>query len=521
MAVHSGQEVKLATEGNRLTVDIPAASIAGSGTLTALSVTDSAGVEGWKIALSGEAKLVGPATLGFKHDFAKGEPAPLVTSTEDGTTLTAADGVIVEGNIAVVTTTHFSTWFTMWWNDVLDKARARMDKFYAGTGKAPSCTDEAKAKQKGYKVTSDSGSRVYWCLGLDGSGAPQLKVTNARGYFVGAESSPGITPQESGANDLIAIVSNIIKERPSLAGNTVTLVGPGETVQYKITGSGQSGVRVQPSVPGYLVTAAQYAVDTLGEVLGRMGKGGMKKGALESLFDWESCLSGYSSMMTAKVETARQATTYFDDAVGTTLGCMEKAIGKAGLGFIGTTIASGISWLVSGVRTAMNGFGAAADTALNPSGYTIYVTAPTTIASPATAPPVVTAPAGFPAALSGTWCTKSDPNNCFSAAELVAQHQGAFVADTFKPDALGTTGYDICVEPDSNKTCDMAGTMLIEYFPAGVAWNCVAVEVKQKGWPTCNPDFTSAHITSKARIVILPNHQQDSVYHDTEPMYRR
>src|SRR5690606_32829875 len=64
------------------------------------------------------------------------------------------------------------------------------------------------------------------------------------------------------------------------------------------------------------------------------------------------------------------------DAIGTALGCLGGAFDRLGLSFWGTAVVSGLSWLTSGLRTAAQGLGAAADTALDPNGYQIRIDGP-------------------------------------------------------------------------------------------------------------------------------------------------
>ncbi|UDF13514.1 hypothetical protein LH407_01255 [Antiquaquibacter oligotrophicus] len=92
--MQGGQSARLATDGDQLVVELSGSSIEGSGTLTATAVTAEGDIEGWSIELSDGAALVGIATLQFQHDFAEGEPAPLVTSSEDGSSFEAAENVL-------------------------------------------------------------------------------------------------------------------------------------------------------------------------------------------------------------------------------------------------------------------------------------------------------------------------------------------------------------------------------------------------------------------------------------------
>jgi pimeloyl-ACP methyl ester carboxylesterase len=137
----------------------------------------------------------------------------------------------------------------------------------------------------------------------------------------------------------------------------------------------------------------------------------------------------------------------------------------------------------------------------------------------------------LPAELRGEWCTRSgnDPllggggEPCFSFAELMASFPDAVVevADEQAPDLPDVWQIYVCLEPDlDDGMCSTAVSMFLKYFPAGVQWSCQDYASSQ-GWATCDPDFTSAHEPSSARLVIEPNHQQGEGYRDTEPMYRR
>jgi len=372
--VRAGQDATL-TAGSSLEVSIPGTSIKGEGEVTAAAVKGPDGVAGWSIEMSG-AELVGPAEIRFATKLKGGEPLPVYTSTSDGVNYEVAENVAQDGDVVVVTTTHFSNWFELRWNELMEKARAGLDRIYRDAGKPPSCNSEDAVRAAGYSVKSDSGSSVYWCLGEGTTETAALKAVNGRGYTVAAEHTPGMTVTAGEPNDLVGIFASLIKEVPSKRGNTVTLVGPGSTIEYDVAGDSDMGVRFKPSVPGYLVTAGQYAVDTLAMILPFAGKGGLSKAAVAKLFQWESCIAGFSSMVTSEVETVTQASNVFNDAVGTVLGCMDGALKRAGLAFFGTAAVAGLAWLVAGVRTALNGFGAAAATMASPEGYTIYITPP-------------------------------------------------------------------------------------------------------------------------------------------------
>ncbi|MDQ1130802.1 VWA domain-containing protein [Microbacterium sp. SORGH_AS_0888] len=122
---------------------------------------------------------------------------------------------------------------------------------------------------------------------------------------------------------------------------------------------------------------------------------------------------------------------------------------------------------------------------------------------------------GLPSDLDGKWCSKAGAD-CLSFAELAAKRPDAWVASTEKT-SYGSTRLSLCLHDDfGDRTCTTASSMYLEYFPAGVAWNCPG----QSGFTTCKPDYTSEHDTSRARLVVRLNHQQDSSYTDVEPKYK-
>ncbi|MEQ6898468.1 hypothetical protein [Microbacterium sp. KR10-403] len=155
----------------------------------------------------------------------------------------------------------------------------------------------------------------------------------------------------------------------------------------------------------------------------------------------------------------------------------------------------------------------ATDTSARPVALpTVTVTA-TTTATPE-APVVVP---GFPDDLQGDWCTREDSpeQECFSLTELVSEYPDAHVIDTSLVN--GAYVYVVCVANVSADDCSMADRAGLSYFPVGVDWECDPGDY----FTGCDPDYSSAHDPSVARLVHEYNHQQDAAYHDAPPMYRR
>lgn len=127
----------------------------------------------------------------------------------------------------------------------------------------------------------------------------------------------------------------------------------------------------------------------------------------------------------------------------------------------------------------------------------------------------------LPAELRGTWCN-ADGSYCLSGGDLHSEYPGVRVqAISGTSDVLGAVDYTVCLDDTESDYCSVAASMYLRYFPTGIAWDCVAVEVVELGWPGCSPDFTGRHDPTLPRLVVLPNHQQGTMYEDTEPLYRR
>lgn len=131
------------------------------------------------------------------------------------------------------------------------------------------------------------------------------------------------------------------------------------------------------------------------------------------------------------------------------------------------------------------------------------------------------APPGWPAEMAGKWCPPSDPSNCFTISGLLEDHPDAFLASSSpSSDAVGATDFGVCLTLDQGPECSGASSMYFRYFPPGVDWDCVAVEVEGRGWPDCQPDFTAEHDSARPRLIRLLSHQHNTSYTDSEPMYR-
>lgn len=128
---------------------------------------------------------------------------------------------------------------------------------------------------------------------------------------------------------------------------------------------------------------------------------------------------------------------------------------------------------------------------------------------------------GFPSELAGQWCSRTDEDAaCFSVADLLQEFPGAFAEDVYdSPDTEGAKRIAICLANDLGDGCSMAATMILEYYPVGVAWNCEEFAAAND-WPGCDPDYTDAHDPTQPRLAIIPNHQHNPDFVDADPLYR-
>lgn len=379
--VSSGQANVVHSADGGVSVDIPGASISGSGKLTIARLHGANGIDGWSINLR-DASLVGKATIRFAMPkLLPDEPIPVVAYTESaqGPRSIASEGVR-DGEQLVVTTNHFSNWFVDRWNDVRGAATkwlgSQIDGLASlGNGSQPACPGEQDIRNDGYTVTSDSGKRVYWCLGKD-NGAPVLKVVNGRGYGVAAEHTPGLAVTHTDAKDLLAHASESLRPPPSLPGNGVDLLTGGSSIDYAMNSNGppEEGVMVTPNAGAYLLSALDFGIGTYAMVLERIGAKDAI-GKLKTALAGEQCLVSYSEMATTNLQGPGDAAGFFAKALGMALDCAGIALKDADLGPIIAGVVAPIVWVIDGVKTAVEGLIGAADS-LDTSGYRITITRP-------------------------------------------------------------------------------------------------------------------------------------------------
>ncbi|MET1087467.1 MAG: hypothetical protein ABWY04_10150 [Arthrobacter sp.] len=377
VTVKQGEDAWYQSRDGSPEVSIPGTSLTGEGQLQITPVELSEGQKGWNIDLTG-ARLTGKATITFKNAVVSDRPVPLVGFNENaGDSIEYVRDVEVSGSDLIVRTEHFSNWLV----DTMDWMREKMDKIHAGSGygEQPVCEEEDKARE-GVQVESDGGGAIMWCLGTN-NGLNVLKVNNARGYAVSAERNPGLSISKRSMDSFGDMIPNAMAglvTRPFTKGNTVDIIGPGETIEYRVHTVDRAKVRIDPSPPAYLATALWFAAQTTEMVYSQIYGKSVSIEQIGIAMDTADCVGGFQAMTTADVTNAQQAGKYLNDAMDAAMACsgrlLEDMAGNIGSDEVFLTrVADLMAWAWSGARTAAAGFGAAADTALNLDGYVIAI----------------------------------------------------------------------------------------------------------------------------------------------------
>jgi hypothetical protein len=291
----------------------------------------------------------------------------------------------VEGDEVVVTTTHFSNWFSDRWADLRDRvvpdAQDRFDRLLsaAGEGKHPRCENVAAVRADGYTVTSDAGRRVYWCLGRE-NGAVVLKTVNARGYGVAAEATPGLS--DATVDSPWNWLADRLTAPPYKRGNHVDVVPSGTaatfTIDEEAIAGSAAGVTFRADAGAYLITTVAFSVDTMAMLLTKTGTGKTKADIVAAL-KGASCLNAFTSLATTSLTSPADAQSFLSDALTMSFDCVEAVVRDFDFGWVLQGVVQPLMWLWSGVLTAVNGVVAAVDTGsetFGVVGYTIKIAGP-------------------------------------------------------------------------------------------------------------------------------------------------
>lgn len=373
------------SDDGALRVEIPAGAVAGAGTVSVDAATGRGGRAGWAIELDGT-ELVNDATLRFKTpELAKGEPLPTVryAATPGGRYRFAAPTSSDTEEI-VVATDHFSFWTLDVWGQLLASTTTwvsdKLDKLASlpSTGNEPRCEGEQAVRAAGYKVTSDPGRRVYWCLGT-ARNQPVLKVVNGRGYGVAVEYAPGLTVTTTDRGGTLDILADAMRPPPSRRVNKVELLPPGNKIEFALAASRTTGAEVTLNAGAYLLTAASFAVDTVTMVMRKAGvrTSNPKKPEQQLLIALQAqkCMNSLTSMARTDLSTPANATSFFNDALAAAFDCVAAAIDDIDLGVVNDALVGPLVWLVSGLSAVVNGAVGVADGLSDIDGYQITITA--------------------------------------------------------------------------------------------------------------------------------------------------
>ena len=351
--VREGSDARL-VRSDGLEIAIPGDAISGSGTLSTETVEQD-GMTGWAITFDGDAELVGEAVITFPGDVEGDEPMPVLFYNEKvGDPLTyGGDTVETEDGRYTVTTTHFSNWFQFDWGDLLTKGKDLVKRAFGQTPDADvTCTGTTEAEGAGYTAAL-SGSGYTWCLGMDGT-TPIVKIGNPNPYAIRVESTPGlvlIDPDETLVS-LIPQLFSVLVDAPTTPGNTVVLLGGGDsyTFRWAAQADQQQGLQVMPSGAAYIASALLFSVDTV-QLIWRDGTAAE---VFAAIADTPTCTTGFADMAQADVQDGGEAMEYLGGAIDTVMACLGKVVEKL-YGFKGIAAVVAIasaSWLFSGIALA-------------------------------------------------------------------------------------------------------------------------------------------------------------------------
>jgi hypothetical protein len=139
------------------------------------------------------------------------------------------------------------------------------------------------------------------------------------------------------------------------------------------------GVKLIPSVPGDLGSAIWYALDTVLAV-NKWSGGKLTINQILEVITVGKCIVDFAGLAGTDIENPLETAGYLKDPLGTVFNCFEEQLDETlGPGLLSAPLIAGLSWLLTGIQTALNGFGAAADTALNPDGFQILIRQPNTL----------------------------------------------------------------------------------------------------------------------------------------------
>jgi hypothetical protein len=161
----------------------------------------------------------------------------------------------VEGDVVVVSTTHFSFFqgFMTLTRSVVDVARDAFAGLTSGVvaeAEPPSCEDEDGARSGGYEISSDTKDTVFWCFGSD-DGGRFLRVVNNRRYALILSFGDGLTVTHESSAGTVEWVSRALTLVDQVA------VAPREWVDFRVELMSGGSTSVTAEFDGVATSLAQ------------------------------------------------------------------------------------------------------------------------------------------------------------------------------------------------------------------------------------------------------------------------
>ncbi|MFE9959207.1 hypothetical protein [Micromonospora sp. NPDC005299] len=133
----------------------------------------------------------------------------------------------------------------------------------SANAREPECPDESGARGDGYRISSDSGSTVYWCLGKSGTDRI-LTIVNNRRYPLMLETGLPVLRKPGG---------ELWAKAARLAPLNTVLLPPRESVTFRASLGVGSASTVRTSFDGFAwsIYALYVGVDSLLKLLTKLG----------------------------------------------------------------------------------------------------------------------------------------------------------------------------------------------------------------------------------------------------------
>lgn len=374
-------------------------------------------------------------------------------------------------------------------------------------------------------VSFDVNDSVRFCVGHDAND-PELLVVKARsnrGYgfpvnlAVDAQWESNSTSGDASLSSIIGLIGGLDKAVGETIGglfNEGRYVGPGKEISFGLTPDAFQNLQNERFIDLPAPSDAQFTMSLLTTAL-----------VADEIDSWKGALA--AAVATASCIHALDEITNVGQAGGAILKCLAAGSGpvvtvlgeallKSGMTpeaagqLAGKTVAkislalAFFDAMLSSGDYMLDRLDVAGDRFLN-----ISLNLPTATEVP-----------GLPSVLQGEWCGEApDDDECFAVSELAAKNPDLALRSTEPSTSVpGAVDYALCLQMDLGDSCTTASTIYLRYFPQGVGWDCSTMNGFNLS--CTEPDFSDDHDTSRPRLVKLFNHQQDTVYHDSVPMYQ-